>query len=151
MNIFTRTLIYTFPLVCAAGVLAAPVAAHPGDRVPITPVCSGGGGAVSPTTPPERHGAAGPTVAAHEGAVPAVPSRDGAVPAPVPVRVTVHDLTGAPASARGEAGRPAAQVEVEIIVRGGGSGSAAELPAVLRDLVRTLATPQRVPAPRPHR
>ncbi|MFE7723321.1 hypothetical protein ACFU44_30310 [Nocardia rhizosphaerihabitans] len=150
MNIFTRTLIFTFPLVCAAGALAAPVAAHPGDRVPITPVCSGGG-AVSPTTPPERHGAAGPTVHAREGAVPAVPARDGAFPAPVPVRVTVHDLTGAPPSARGEAGRPAAPVEVEIVVRGGGSGSAAELPALLRDLVRTLATPQRMPAPRPHR
>ncbi|MFD4430564.1 hypothetical protein [Nocardia sp. NPDC058497] len=141
MNIFTRTLIFTFPLVCAAGVLAAPVAAHPGDRVPITPVCSGGGGAVSPTTPPERHGAAGPTV----------PARDGAVPAPVPVRVTVHDLTGAPPPARGEAGRPATPIEVEIVVRGGASGSAAELPTVLRDLLRTLATPQRVPAPRPHR
>ncbi|MGW6730353.1 hypothetical protein ACWF9G_31015 [Nocardia sp. NPDC055029] len=133
MNTFTRTLISTFPLVCAAGVLAAPAAALPGDRAPVTPVCSGGGGAVAP----ERHGA---------------PPRDGAVPAPVPVRVTVHDLTGVPPSAaRGQSGRPAAPVEVEIVIRGGGSGSAAELPAVLRDLVRTLATPQRVPAPRPHR
>ncbi|MFE6920651.1 hypothetical protein ACFVAV_06355 [Nocardia sp. NPDC057663] len=138
MNTFTRTLISTFPLLCVAGVLAAPAAAHPGDRVPITPVCSGGAVA----TPPERHGAAGPSV----------PSRDRATPAPVPVRVTVHDLTGTPPSAvRGETGRSAAPVEVEIVVKGGGSGSAAELPAVLRDLVRTLATPQRVPAPRPHR
>ncbi|MFD6389431.1 hypothetical protein [Nocardia sp. NPDC060259] len=137
MNTFTRTLISTFPLVCAAGVLAAPAAALPGDRAPVGPVCSGGGGAVAPDTPPQRHG---------------VPPRDGAVPAPIPVRVTVHDLTGTPPSAgRGPSGRPAAPVEVEIVVRGGGSGSAAELPAVLRDLVRTLATPQRVPAPRPHR
>ncbi|MGW6424627.1 hypothetical protein ACWF82_18295 [Nocardia sp. NPDC055053] len=137
MNIFTRTLISTFPLVCAAGVLAAPAAAHPGDRAPITPVCSG-----APAPPPERHGAAGPLV----------PAREGTVPARVPVRVTVHDLTGAPPSAaRGEAGRPAAPIEVEIVVKGDGSGSAAELPAVLRDLVRTLATPRRVPSPRPHR
>ncbi|GEM35469.1 hypothetical protein NN3_64760 [Nocardia neocaledoniensis NBRC 108232] len=66
----------------------------------------------------------------------------------MPVRITVHDLaTAPPASARGEA----APVEVEIVVRGGGTGSAAGLPAVLRDLVRALATPQRVPTPRPHR
>ncbi|UGT56847.1 hypothetical protein [Nocardia asteroides] len=65
----------------------------------------------------------------------------------MPVRITVHDLaTAPPASPRGET----APVEVEIVVRGG-TGSAAELPAVLRDLVRALATQQRVPTPRPHR
>ncbi|MFD5180584.1 hypothetical protein ACFWM1_32570 [Nocardia sp. NPDC058379] len=133
MNIFTRTLISTFPLLCAVGALAAPVAAHPGAGTPAAPVCSGGGAA----TAPERHGAAAPTP----------PPRSDA--APVPVRVTVRDLTTAPNA--GERGRVGAPVEVEIVVRGGGGGSAAGLPAALRDLVQTLITPQRVPAPRPHR
>ncbi|GAD81955.1 hypothetical protein FEK33_23910 [Nocardia asteroides NBRC 15531] len=127
MNSFTRTLLSTFPLVCAAGVFAAPVAAHPA-----VPVCSGSPGKPAPA---ERHTAAAPTT----------PRADSA-PEPVPVRVTVHDLTAVPPAA----GR-AAPVEVEIIVRGGGGGSAAELPTVLRDLVRAVVTPQRVPAPRPHR
>ncbi|MGS2805572.1 hypothetical protein [Nocardia sp. MW-W600-9] len=133
MNTFTRTLISTFPLLCAAGVLAAPAAAHPGAGALISPVCSGGGAIA-----PERHDAAGPDL----------PPRGAA--APVPVRVTVRDLTTAP-DAAGERTRATAPVEVEIIVRGGGSGSAAGLPAALRDLVQTLITPQRVPAPRPHR
>lgn len=128
MNTFTRTLISTIPLLCATGVLAAPAAAHPGAETPVTPVC--GAAAVAS----ERHGAA-------------APPRGDATPAPVPVRVTVRDLTTA-AGPAGDRGR-AAPVEVEIVVRGG--GSAAELPAALRDLVQTLITPQRVPAPRPHR
>ncbi|MEV6058450.1 hypothetical protein AB0L62_00465 [Nocardia asteroides] len=125
MNSFTRTLLSTFPLVCAAGVLAAPAAAHPA-----VPVCSG------KPAPPERHTAAAPTTT----------PRTDSPPEPVPVRVTVHDLTAVPPAAG-----LAAPVEVEIIVRGGGGGSAAELPAVLRELVRAVVTPHRVPTPRPHR
>lgn len=127
MNSFTRTLLSTFPLVCAAGVFAAPVAAHPA-----VPVCSGSPGKPAPAERPN--------------AAPTTTPRADSAPEPVPVRVTVHDLTAVPPAA----GR-AAPVEVEIIVRGGGSGSAAELPTVLRDLVRAVVTPQRVPAPRPHR
>ncbi|MFD6221576.1 hypothetical protein [Nocardia asteroides] len=126
MNSFTRTLLSTFPLVCAAGVFAAPVAAHPA-----VPVCSGSPGKPAPAELPNAASTTTP--------------RADSAPEPVPVRVTVHDRTAVPPAA----GR-AAPVEVEIIVRGGG-GSAAELPTVLHDLVRAVVTPQRVPAPRPHR
>ncbi|MFD4461729.1 hypothetical protein [Nocardia sp. NPDC058480] len=74
------------------------------------------------------------------------------VPAPAPVRVTIHDLGSAPGRPRGVDQSAGARSEIEIVVRtGGGSGSAAELPAVLREMLRTLAAPQRVPTPRPHR
>ncbi|WP_280304853.1 hypothetical protein [Nocardia neocaledoniensis] len=139
MNIFARTLISTFSLVCALGALAAPAAAQ---SAPAAPVCSGTPSAVPGPVERPRHApicSGGPSTT--------VPTPKP-TPRPVPVRITVHDLaTAPPASARGET----APVEVEIVVRGGGTGSAAELPAVLRDLVRALATPQRVPTPRPHR
>ncbi|WKG07877.1 hypothetical protein QX204_22710 [Nocardia sp. PE-7] len=80
-----------------------------------------------------------------------VPRRE-LVPAPVPVRVTVHDLNSAPARAHGDEQRTGARSGIEIVVRAGsGSGSAAEVPAVLREMVRVLAAQQRVPTPRPHR
>ncbi|MFI6221887.1 hypothetical protein ACIBEH_15125 [Nocardia salmonicida] len=80
-----------------------------------------------------------------------VPRRE-LVPAPVPVRVTVHDLNSAPARTHGDEQRTGARSEIEIVVRAGsGSGSAAEVPAVLREMVRVLAAQQRVPTPRPHR
>ncbi|MEV0076933.1 hypothetical protein AB0H58_11025 [Nocardia neocaledoniensis] len=139
MNIFARTLISTFSLVCALGALAAPAAAQ---SAPATPVCSGAPSTVPGPVERPLHASicsGGPSTT--------VPTPKP-TPRPVPVRITVHDLaTAPPASARGET----APVEVEIVVRGGGAGSAAELPAVLRDLVRALATPQRVPTPRPHR
>ncbi|MGY0500685.1 hypothetical protein ACWZHB_19540 [Nocardia sp. FBN12] len=80
-----------------------------------------------------------------------VPRRE-LVPAPVPVQVTTHDLGAAPARPQGLDQSAGARSEIEIVVRaGGGSGSAAELPAVLRDMLRSLAAQQRVPTPRPHR
>ncbi|MFD3744914.1 hypothetical protein [Nocardia sp. NPDC058633] len=67
---------------------------------------------------------------------------------PVPVQVTTHDLGAAPARPQSAGARS----EIEIVVRaGGGSGSAAQLPAVLREMVRTLAAQQQVQTPRPHR
>ncbi|MFC9662192.1 hypothetical protein ACFVJ5_18310 [Nocardia sp. NPDC127606] len=80
-----------------------------------------------------------------------VPRRE-LVPAPVPVQVTIHDLGSAPARPQGIDRSAGARAEIEIMVRaGGGSGSAAELPAVLREMLRSLAGQQRVPTPRPHR
>ncbi|WP_157101873.1 hypothetical protein [Nocardia caishijiensis] len=65
----------------------------------------------------------------------------------------MHDLgSAAPAQQRGRPGQSrGSEPELEIRLRArGGSGSAAELPAALRELARVLL-PQRVPAPRPHR
>lgn len=203
MNTVTRTLITTFPLLCAAGVAAAPAAAHPdvggaphvaqpataGDAS-LSPIRGGGGatGAVVLAQPPERR-EGGPILQPQRGAtpgtVPVVPtpphrqdpaivpdhpsgpvgSRDRVlavvpvvmprrelVPATVPVRVTVHDLGSAPARPHGVDQSTGARSEIEIVVRArGGSGSAAELPTVLREMLRTLAAQQRVPTPRPHR
>ncbi|MFC4126570.1 hypothetical protein [Nocardia rhizosphaerae] len=133
MNIFSRALIVTIPLLCAAGVMAAPVGADHGGGAAIAPVCSGGQTPTVPAPPPERHDAAGPMT----------PS-----PAPVPVRITVHDLTSAPHVAADRSG----PVEVEIVLRGErAGGSATALPAALRDLVGALLAQQRVQAPRPHR
>ncbi|MFD3425668.1 hypothetical protein [Nocardia fluminea] len=80
-----------------------------------------------------------------------VPRRE-LVPVPVPVQVRIHDLGSAPARPQGTDQSTGARSEIEIMVRtGGGSGSAAELPAVLREMLRSLAGQQRVPSPRPHR
>ncbi|MFD6395552.1 hypothetical protein [Nocardia sp. NPDC060249] len=244
MNTLTRTLITTFPLLCAAGVAAAPAAAHPesgaapaarpstaevAPTIPPSPICAGGGarGAVVPARPPERVGQAdrpsqraavpgavptpppapdpqkaptstgqpaaaggpvsiilGAAVAvvlpprpAPEGvrknglsvqpweppsgtvscgrestAIPVTVPRGELVPAPVPVQVTIHDLGSAPGRPQGADRGAGARPEIEVMVRArGGSGSAAELPAVVRELLRSLAAQQRVPAPRPHR
>lgn len=209
MNTLTRTLITTFPLLCAAGVAAAPAAAHPEIGAPPavrpsaapgapavphhggpSPICAGGGTVVL-AQPPERVGQPNrPTQrAAAPGKVPAPPSLSAApgadglpprspdrssdtagscggapivvpvtvprrelVPGPVPVQVTIHDLGAAPARPQGTDQSPGSRSEIEIVVRsGGGSGSAAELPAVLREMLRSLAAQQRVPTPRPHR
>ena len=205
MNTLTRTLISTFPLLCAAGVAAAPAAAHPDIGAPPAarpavgpdhPRCAGVGprGPVVLARPPERIGRAdSPTAAcgcARRGSGSAAapertdldrhPTRSGGpppntgaaspcgrattvvpvivvprrvvVPAPVPVQVTVHDLGSAPARAQGTEPSAGARSEIEIVVRaGGGSGSAAEVPTVLREMLRVLAAQQRVPTPRPHR
>ncbi|MEV0545242.1 hypothetical protein [Nocardia salmonicida] len=66
--------------------------------------------------------------------------------------MTVHDLGSTPARAQGTEPSAGARSEIEIVVRaGGGSGSAAEVPTVLREMLRVLAAQQRVPTPRPHR
>ncbi len=205
MNTLTRTLITTFPLLCAVGVAAAPAAAHPDIGAPSAarptvgadhPRCAEGGprGPVVLARPPERIGRPilPPQRAAVPGTVPVapqlqngptstgtrleaegLPSNTGAaglcgratavvpvivvprrelVPAPVPVQVTVHDLGSTPARAQGAEPSAGPRSEIEIVVRaGGGSGSAAELPTVLREMLRVLAAQQRVPTPRPHR
>ncbi|WP_280346110.1 hypothetical protein [Nocardia neocaledoniensis] len=143
MNLFARTLITTFPLVCAVAALAAPAAAHAADPASADPVCSG-----KPSAVPAPAAGRPPVTPVCSGGPSTTVPTPMPTPRPVPVRITVHDLsTAPPASAR----RDAAPVEVEIVVRGGGTGSAAEVPALLRDLVRALSTPQRVPTPRPHR
>ncbi|WP_446221536.1 hypothetical protein ACTWPB_16480 [Nocardia sp. IBHARD005] len=199
MNTLTRTLITTFPLLCVAGVAAAPAAAHPTSGDAATPsvsrpaettppaglssTCAGGDGAVVLARPPARrigepifppqHAAAPGTVPV----APAVPHRKDTppetagscgrapvvvpvivvprrelVPAPAPVRVTIHDLGSVPARPRSVDQSAGARSEIEIVVRaGGGSGSAAELPSVLREMLRTLGGQQRVPTPRQHR
>ncbi|MGW5917833.1 hypothetical protein ACWFPY_02470 [Nocardia fluminea] len=242
MNTLTRTLITTFPLLCAAGVAAAPAAAHPESGAPTAarpaaadvapvphhsgppPICARGAAhaGVVLARPPERDGQAIPAVprAAAPGALPTAPtvpntpdatstgrhhadppvaiilgaaisvefpapegvgrtgvpvqSPDGPsrsrpcgpestvvqvtvprrelVPAPVPVQVRIHDLGSAPARPQGTDQSTGARPEISIMVRaGGGSGSAAELPSVLREMLRSLAGQQRVPSPRPHR
>ncbi|MFD3591335.1 hypothetical protein ACFWU5_01305 [Nocardia sp. NPDC058640] len=75
-----------------------------------------------------------------------VPRRE-LVPAPVPVQVTVHDLGSAPGRPQGVDRSAGARSEVEIVVPAGGSGSATQLPAVLRDMLRALIAL----TPRPHR
>ncbi|MGW6624413.1 hypothetical protein ACWF99_24625 [Nocardia sp. NPDC055002] len=245
MNTLTRTLITTFPLLCAAGIAAAPAAAHPESGAPdavrpsaadvaptLSPhsgsssICAGVRGAVVLAHPPEgvgqvirpaqraaapgavpiappvpnpqsaptspgrpaadvaveinlgaavavelpprptpegvrrsaapvqpRERPSGPVSCGREStAVPVTVPRRELVPAPVPVQVTVHDLGSAPARPQGIDQSAGARSEIEIVVRaGGGSGSAAELPAVLREMLRSLAGQQRVPTPRPHR
>ncbi|MFE5477882.1 hypothetical protein ACWFRF_15310 [Nocardia sp. NPDC055165] len=80
-----------------------------------------------------------------------VPRRE-LVPAPVPVQVTIHDFGSAPARPQGMDPSAGARSEIGIrVLAGGGSGSAAQLPAVLREMLRALAAQQRVPTPRPHR
>ncbi|WP_101466472.1 hypothetical protein [Nocardia fluminea] len=242
MNTLTRTLITTFPLLCAAGVAAAPAAAHAesgappaarpatADVAPVprhsghSPICARGAAraGVVLARPPERGGQAIPAVphAAAPGTMPTastvpyprdatssgrhhveppvaiilgaaasvefpvpeavrrtggpvqsperpssslpcgpespvvpmtVPRRE-LVPVPVPVQVRIHDLGSAPARPQGTDQSAGARPDIEIMVRaGGGSGSAAELPPVLRELLRSLAGQQRVPSPRPHR
>ncbi len=205
MNTLTRTLITTFPLLCAAGIAAAPAAAHPEIDAPPaaaddarvvphhggpSPICAGGVTVVlaqppervgRPSRPPQRAAAPGkvptpPAQASGPGldglptespdrpsdsagpcgeapiVVPVTVPRRELVPAPVPVQVTIHDLGSAPARPRGLQQGEGTRSEIEVVVRaGGGSGSAAELPAVLRDMLRSLAAQQRVPTPRPHR
>ncbi|WP_132369659.1 hypothetical protein [Nocardia alba] len=250
MHMLTRTLITTFPLLCAAGVAAAPAAAHPDGgtqpaRRPPTaevapsvphhrdpsPKCAEGGTwtAVVATHPSERvgqairpaqqagapgtvpiapHGSKPPSnspgtpaagrpagdipVAVVLGAavavelpprpspngmrgasvpgqmpqqpsitvpcgreptvVPVIVPRRELVPAPVPVQVTIHDLGSAPARPQGIDQSAGARSEIEVLVRvGDGSGSATELPAVVREMLRSLAPQHRVPTPRPHR
>lgn len=195
MNPLTRTLITTFPLLCVAGVAAAPAAAHPtsGDaatgpsvtrpaettpQAGLSPICAGDGAVVLAQPPARRAGEPifPPQHAAAPGTVPVAPpvpqrkdtppQTDGScgrapvvVPVivvprrelvPAPVRVTIHDLGSAPARPRGAEQSAGARSEIEIVVRAGG-GSAAELPAVLREMLRSLAAQQRVPTPRPHR
>ncbi len=209
MNILTRTLITAFPLLCVAGVAAAPAAAHPEIGAPPavrpsaaegastvphhagpSPICVGGGAVVLARLP-ERVGrqvypspraatpgkVPTPSQASEAPGVDGLPARSPArpsdtagpcgrapivvpvivprrelVPAPVPVQVTIHDLGSAPARPQGTDQSQGARSEIGIMVRASvGSGSAAELPAVLREVLRSLGKQQRVPTPRPHR
>lgn len=133
----------------AAGSPCATAGTEGGVDAGIPAGCGGVEGPVdgSERVPVRRPGSCGKAPILRPGQMP----KGALVPAPVPVRVTVHDLgSAAPAQqrARPEKDRGSAP-ELEIRVRGG-SGSAADLPAALRELVRVLV-PQRVPAPRPHR
>ncbi|MFE1591745.1 hypothetical protein [Nocardia sp. NPDC058705] len=228
MNTLTRTLITTFPLLCAAGVAAAPAAAHPNPADsgaspavarPAEPVpkCADGGVVLAhpptrrstdPSVPPQRAAAPGTVPSAppnpqdgpratgdqapptgsrvaisvqlsigstQDGArepspdrasgvgpagscgrtpavVPVTVPRRELVPAPVPVQITTHDLGSVPGRPQGVDQSAGARSEIAIVVRaGGGTGSAAELPAVLREMLQSVAAQQRVPTPRPHR
>ncbi|MBC7300981.1 MAG: hypothetical protein H5T78_08505 [Nocardia sp.] len=108
----------------------------------------------SPVGPPERPSGAGRAASCGRdpSVVPVTVPRRELVPVPVPVQVTIHDLDSAPPGPRSTDRSAGTRSEVEIVVRANGaSGSAAQLPAVLREMVQTLTAQQRVPTPRPHR
>ncbi|MFE3541342.1 hypothetical protein ACFXK0_00040 [Nocardia sp. NPDC059177] len=157
----------------------SPVAQQPApEPSPVTPKCGVGADRTVPAPLPSSHteirmvrrvpcpGSMGTRPGSPVEAIPAgtVPQLV-LLPAPVPVRISVVDLADVPLKTlAGEGQRPAGRAgapdradtplpaRVEILVRsGGGSGSASELPEVLREIVQALAAEHRARTPRPHR